>query len=144
MKEQASRKKESLLRDYLQQYMTYENTLNYIQSQIDSLRLSYTEALAAKSLLGSFEEIKDRDFLSGMGSGIFLVSKLSDKSKVMVSLGKDVVAKLTVKEAIEYLDNKIKMLDEAISALQTRLNEIAQEMLRLKSKIEALYRTVQG
>ncbi len=142
MKEQAAKKKESLLRDYLQQYMAYENTLNYIQSQMESIRSSYAEAFAAKSLLDSFEEVKDREFLSGMGSGVFLISKLSDKDKVMVSLGKNIVAKLTVKEASEYLDNKIKMLNEAMSILQSRLNEVAQEMLKLKSKIEALYKSV--
>jgi prefoldin alpha subunit len=108
----------------------------------ESVRSSYAEALAAKSLLSSFEEVKDREFLSGMGSGIFLISKLSDKDKVMVSLGKNIVAKLTVKEASKYLDNKIKMLNEAMDILQARLNEIAQEMLKLRSKIEALYRSV--
>ncbi|MFH1823415.1 MAG: prefoldin subunit alpha [archaeon] len=80
----------------------------------------------------------DSETFSSIGEDIFVKAKISDNSRVLVSLGGKAFAEKKIEDAEKMLEDKIEQLKDIFEKLNRNRNTIIQRMLEIQSDLEKI------
>ena len=122
----------ALLEAYKEQLETIETQSTYLQALINE----YAKANITMENLGKGK--KDADLLLPIGGGTFIFAKSADNTKVLVSIGADIVIEKTVEDATKIIDGRIQELQENLSKLNDVANQIQQKYYKISEKLQGV------
>ncbi len=93
-------------------------------------------ARAQATLEGLKKAKAGEELLIPIGQGTFIFGKLTDADAAMVSLGSDVTQKVSMKEALERVEERLKETEEAMEGYMKSLNQMKNQYANLKDKAE--------
>lgn len=106
----------------------YEQLCN----QIDFINIRTQEI---HTLKGSLDKLDNTESYSQLGSGIFVVSKITDKNNFLVNVGRKLYVKMSRDELEKFLDRRLSDLQTSLSKLVERKKELE---IVLQKKISEL------
>jgi prefoldin alpha subunit len=112
---------------------------NALQQQLMVVLNTLQELKSAEQALENLDTLESKsEVLVPLGGGAFINAHLGDTSKVVVNLGANVMAEKPRKDAVSMISGQVqqledanKKLEEAITMIDLRLNELATEMQML-------------
>ncbi len=121
-----------------------ELKLQDLDNKINQTFAVLTELRIAKVTLEKLPD-SETETLLPIGAGILLPTEASNKKKVLINVGSDVVVEKTIPEAIEFLESRIKMIETTLSEMTKMANQTKKNIAVLRKKIdEALRQRQQG
>ncbi|MCD6229269.1 MAG: prefoldin subunit alpha [Candidatus Diapherotrites archaeon] len=102
-----------------------------LKEQLEAMHQAVTQMNMTVGSLQSVEKQKKEDILIPLGSGCFLKGKSTDKEKVIIDLGPNVLAEKPIKEAV-------KLVTERKQGIEKQITIIEGQLKTLDSKAQAI------
>ena len=126
--------------------------IKYLEEQIE--RLTQQVQLIATSIINlentniTVENIKTmevgQEILIPTGNIAFLKGKIVNVNKIIINLGSDVFADVTIDSAKKIINNRLEDLQKTQTALRNRLQNNINKMNEIRPKFQELYTKLQG
>jgi len=121
----------------LLQFQILEGNLRATRAQMEAATARAEELAQAKIGLEGLEKVEpNQSAFIPMGAGNFIEGKITDASKVLVSMGGDIVIKKTRKEAVEIIDSKLKEVQKILSELAVQEQKLTAALQKLQPEIQ--------
>ena len=128
------------LRQAMQTLESYNKQLENVNRQARILQNSRDDTVRAHRTLEALNEAKPGDeVLVPVGSSCLVNVRVSDKKEAVVGIGSKVSVSKDYPSAIEYLDNAVKELNEAIQKTVAAMQEIQTYVEQLSAAIQNEY-----
>ena len=128
------------LRQAMQTLESYNKQLENVSRQARILQNSRDDTVRAHRTLEALNEAKPGDeVLVPVGSSCLVNVRVSDKKEAVVGIGSKVSVSKDYPSAIEYLDNAVKELNEAIQKTVAAMQEIQTYVEQLSAAIQNEY-----
>jgi len=115
-----------------------EAYFNEINARESLLARAIIESKAALEAIRSFPSDKTSDLLVPIGGGIFLEVSAKPPDKLLVSIGADVMVEKTKDSTINFLEDRIKELENAVSNLEAQKAELIKRMDSKRATISGI------
>ncbi|MHA1187364.1 MAG: prefoldin subunit alpha [Candidatus Heimdallarchaeota archaeon] len=123
----------------------FENYSKDIQYQIETLNNYLLDIQRSKATLSNIKiEKKLGESLINLGSGVMLKVKPLESNKVYYNVGAGVILTRKVDEAITDLDNRIEEIQTKSAGLTDQLQQVYQQMQQLEQQGQAMATQLQG
>jgi len=133
-------KKEAELRELATSFELHRTQLEQLIRQEEILRLSLEENLRAKETMVRLRDCKDdSELLIPIGANNFIFGKLGDKTKIIMGIGSEVTVEVTIEEALERIELKVKELSDARDKIGERRVELNNKVVELSAKLQKAY-----
>jgi prefoldin alpha subunit len=110
-----------------------------LRQQLSVLTRSLSEySVAAETLRGLQNEPEGKEGLVSVGAGCYIPARLKTGDRVILGLGAGVMVEKTLGEATQFLEGKMKELQEAIQKTREELEKVSAEAERLRPELERL------
>ncbi len=131
---------EEELRRTAAEYELYANQLEQLERRIELVQNSINEMELTKTTLEALKNRKnEEEFLSPIGSNSFIKAKFLDTSKVLMGLGANIVAEVTVDYAIEELTKRKTEFQKLYINLKNQMDQLKVKFNAVKTKLEQQY-----
>ena len=128
------------LRQAMQALDGYEKQLENINRQARLLQNTRDEATRASRTMQALESAKPGDeILVPIGSSCLVTVQVSEKKKAIIGVGSKVSVEKDFPEAVEYLDQNIKELNDAIQKTIAAMQEVQGYVEELTAAIQNEY-----
>ena len=128
------------LRQAMQTLESYNKQLENVSRQARILQNSRDDTVRAHRTLEALNDAKPGDeVLVPVGSSCLVNVRVSDKKEAVVGIGSKVSVSKDYPSAIEYLDNAVKELNEAIQKTVAAMQEIQTYVEQLSAAIQNEY-----
>ncbi len=116
-----------------------EAMMRYMEQQAGEVQARIEQLLAAvmenETVINALPEIKKgAESFSALGSGVFVKTKISDDSRVLLNLGADVLAEYSVKDTEERLKKIQENLKQDLEKLNAVMTKIKADYARIASQ----------
>ncbi|MCL4436762.1 MAG: prefoldin subunit alpha [Thaumarchaeota archaeon] len=127
------------------QSMVYESRLlegqyNELNQQQSFLLRAFAEVTAGRDALRGLGETAPTDILIPLGGGVFVKGTAPPPSQVLLGIGADIVVEKSREEALSFVEERLKEMENALAGLEARRNEIANRInaqrLAINSMVE--------
>ena len=108
-----------------EQFMFLQQQLN----ELTNLELSVNNMKDSK---------KDAEMFSSLGPGIFLSSKLSNSTSVIVNIGAGILVEKSLPDALALIKSQTKNVQESLEAIKEQLNTAVNYSQKLESEMNEL------
>lgn len=108
-----------------------------LKEQLESMHQAVAQMNMTVESLQSVEKQKKENLLIPLGSGCFLKGKATDKKKVIIDLGPNVLAEKPVKEAVKLISERKDGIEKQITTIEGQLKTLdskAQAVLKQSKK----------
>ncbi len=107
-----------------------------LQRRIVELELLENEYRKTLETLEFFESIdSDVEALMNLGGGVFAYVDVKNSKKMLVDIGSGVVVEREVKEAIEFVKNRIKKIEENSKNLTAMLQQVLAQAAKIQEEL---------
>ncbi len=131
---------EDELRRTATEYEVYANQLEQLERRIELVQNSISEIDLTKTTLEALKNRRSEDeFLSPIGSNSFIKAKFLDTNKVLMGLGANIVAEVTVDHAIEELSKRKTEFQKLYINLRNQMDQLKVKFNAVKTKLEQQY-----
>jgi prefoldin, archaeal alpha subunit/eukaryotic subunit 5 len=110
-----------------------EQESNKMQEQMQAIKSQIEELEVLRLSLERIDQMKEKEILANLGSGIFIKSEIKDK-ELFVNIGNGIVIKKMPEETIKIINKQIDRLDELkvlilseIEKLNSQLRDLIEE-----------------
>tara|TARA_B100001013_G_scaffold119209_1_gene68998 strand:- start:20 stop:436 length:417 start_codon:yes stop_codon:yes gene_type:complete len=126
------------IQELANQARVLESYLSEIQSRENLSMKIITETRASLESLKSLKDIDNVETIFNMGGGISIKSNIEKPDTLMVNVGAGVVIEKNVADSIQFLEEKLKELETAFTALISQKNEISKQYNLLRNSLNQL------
>ena len=117
-----------------------EGLAQAIRQDIAILTTSINELKAARNLVKMLADgQKLEDSYAAIGGGIFLKVKVDTAEKILVRVGSQYVVEMSPNSALDFIDKRIKELEDVKSRLELRLAETLRRVEYLRQLLAVIY-----
>ncbi|WP_202319329.1 prefoldin subunit alpha [Archaeoglobus neptunius] len=117
--------------------------LQYLQGEAETLQRRIVEMEVLESeyrktleTLEFFESIDgDVEALMNLGGGVFAYVDVKNSRKMLVDIGSGVVVEREVKDAIEFVKNRIKRIEENTEKLTSMLQQVLSQASKIQEEL---------
>ena len=108
-----------------------EAQFNEVSAQENAIVRAIIES---KNVLEAIKNIKIQksgqgsDVLFPLGAGVFARSETPRKDKIVVSVGANVVVEKTLDQGLEFIEERVKELEKAVSSIQSHRFELENKI----------------
>lgn len=113
-------------------YENQRSQLEALNQQINSLGNLLMENNMAHEALTALSEPGADDILFSLGAGIFVDAKVADLKKVKGNIGGNVVEEMTIKDALEKLDDRQKKIQVNIEKLRAQETQMINNLTEIE------------
>ena len=122
----------------MQQMQMLETYFKDLSQREGTLYSILQEASAAINSIKSLNEKSNSESLVPIGMGTFVKTKISSNDKIVLNIGAGVSLEKNSKEAINYLEARIKEIEIAIQDTSAKKQEAAAQLEQGKNQINQL------
>lgn len=125
-----------------QQYQLLQSQLEALKDESEGIDDEIQELENTKETIDKLEDLEEDDEVAmPIGSGAFAFGKLDKIEKVLINLGSDALAKKTLSEAKDILDDRKEEIssvkntvEDNIERVTKRLQELGPEMQKMQGR----------
>ncbi|MCD6357630.1 MAG: prefoldin subunit alpha [Thermoprotei archaeon] len=118
------------------EYTALSQLVEEVRRRIELLNATLNEVASAKSALEELEIVEEgEELLVPIGAGVYVRTRISGKSEVLVTIGANILVEKSIEEARKYLDEREQKLRDLLQrhmsdyqSLVSRLGEIEREL----------------
>jgi len=131
---------ESDLARIVEELEALESLAQAIRQDIAILMASINELKAARNLVKMLADgQKLEDSYAAVGGGIFLKVRVENADKLLVRIGAQYVVEMSPNNALDFIDKRIKELEDVRSRLELRLAETLRRVEYLRQILAVIY-----
>ncbi|MFP4169484.1 MAG: prefoldin subunit alpha [Methanomassiliicoccales archaeon] len=127
------------------------STLEYYRAQLESmeerervLQMTYEENKRARQTIKNIGESSEGDeLLVPIGGDSFAFARVAANDKVLVGLGSGVTAEKSVEDALSTLDSRMEELSQNLQEVQGKRQEVQQTYQELSQQVQQAYQQLQ-
>ncbi len=119
-----------------------ENLVNNLRQNIIILTNSINDLKNARDFMKVMSSTEISDSYVTIGGGVFVKTKPIDTKKVLLSVGGGYLVETDCENAINFIENRIKELEEVKSRLETQLSETARRAEDLRRFLTYIYASI--
>ncbi len=125
------------------QSMVYESRLledqyNDLNQQQSFLLRAFAEVSASRDALRGLGEAAPTEILIPLGGGVFVKGTAAPPSQVLLGIGADIVVERSKEEALSFVEERLKEMENALAGIEARRNEIANRINSQRLAINAM------
>ncbi len=121
-----------------------EEQIERLQSQLQLIDTSIMNLENSNFTIENLKTVEEgQEILIPVGGVAYLKAKITDTKKLIINLGSDYFAEVTIANAKENIDSRINDLRQGQQALGGRLQAYANQMNELRPKFQELYSRLQ-
>jgi len=122
-----------------------EEQIERLQSQLQLIETSIFNLESTNATIENIKTVKEgEDILIPIGNTSFLKGKVTDTKGLIINLGADIFADVTIEKAKENIDSRIDDLRKAQQSVGSRLQQFINQMNELRPKLQELYARIQS
>jgi prefoldin alpha subunit len=121
-----------------------ENRLNEINSQRDYMFRALVDAKTGVTALNGLDESSPSDILVPLGGGLFINAETPAADKLLVRIGADVIIEKNRIEAINYLEDRVKGMENAVAGIDAQRKDISNKINERRELINDMISKQQG
>ena len=107
-----------------------------LQRRIVELELIENEYRKTLETLEFFDSIDGEiEALMNLGGGVFAYVDVKNSKKMLVDIGSGVVVEREVKDAIEFVEKKIKKIEETMQNLTEKLQQVVAQASKIQEEL---------
>jgi prefoldin alpha subunit len=118
---------------------SYRVQLEGLGRQDELLRASLEEHMRARETMMNYKGGKEKEILVPIGANSFLFAKIVDPSKAIVGIGTNLTVEEPIDRAIEKLDKRIGMIEDADRKIMERITGINEKATVLSQQVQRGY-----
>src|SRR3989339_1358924 len=123
--------KEQLKQKYLQ-FQTLQQQIEQNSQHLELYNQHLNELEISQEALKQLKNIPlNNEILATIAPGIFIKTTLKDNQKLIVNVGADITLEKTIPQVIEMLENQQKELETEIAKVDSVLQILTQQALKL-------------
>ncbi len=127
------------------QLKTLEAYLNELIARESTILRFISDARLVVDAINGLASVGDDAYtLLPLGIGIYVHAKVNTKDKLLVSIGSDVAIEKSKDDAISYIENRVKELENALIALNNQKQEIQMRIEGTRSEMNSILKSVQS
>ena len=124
-------------------YQLLQKQVEEIRQQSLLLERKFVEFETTKSAIEDIEKLKkDNEILIPLGSGCYAHGSTAESDSFLVEIGQSMIKKSS-KEAINFLEEKKREIEQTSINLQTELTRVVEQINKLTPELEKLLQTQQ-
>ncbi|PSN83140.1 prefoldin subunit alpha [Candidatus Marsarchaeota G2 archaeon ECH_B_SAG-F08] len=144
MEDQSVSNKYSLLQKLVTEYEYLSSVAQVLDEQLKLIQAAELETLTTISSIKELgEKGLQRETLVSLGSGVLAKMMLQNYDHLLVLLGQNIYAKMSVSNVLKYLNDRINLLRERSAELLKEYTLTLQRIQLLQPKIERLVQELQ-
>ncbi len=125
------------------QSMVYESRLlegqyNELNQQQSFLLRAFSEVSAGRDALRGLSETAPSEILIPLGGGVFVKGSAPPPSQVLLGIGAEVVIEKSREEALSFVEERLKEMENALAGIEARRNDIANRINAQRMAINAI------
>ncbi len=135
---------ERKVQSLLAEFRLLENRMNEANSQREILTRAFLDARAGVVTLKELGTSSTSEVLIPLGGGVFVNGKTPPVDKLLVAIGADVVVEKSIDEALKYLEERVKGMENAVVGLDAQRNDINNKIIEKRESINNIMAKQQG
>jgi prefoldin alpha subunit len=135
---------ERKVQSLLAEFRLLESRLNEVNSQREILTRAFLDARAGVATLKGLDTSSTSEVLIPLGGGVFVNGKAPPVEKLLVAIGADVVVEKSLDEALKYLEERVKGMENAVVGLDAQRNDINNKIIEKRETINNIMAKQQG
>ncbi len=117
---------------------SYRAQLQQYQMQKSQIMLNVHELLNARTTLEGIKNAKNgTELMIPIGGGTFIKGKIEDTVSVVTSVGADVAVTKDIEDAEKFIENQMKLGEEALMKIDAYLQAIEDRAASLYNELES-------
>ncbi|MBI5332379.1 MAG: prefoldin subunit alpha [Candidatus Aenigmarchaeota archaeon] len=135
--------KEELQKLYMQYEIMKQYSAVYNQENA-AIEAKLAEiAVTIEAIKGLPKLDKQNEFLTNLGSSVFMSAEIAENDKVIIEIGSGVFGKKPVDEALQMLEKRRQELEKTSSQLQMEMTSLNMQLHHLEPHIQELMQKMQ-
>ena len=121
----------------------YQNQLELLKQQIETVRASIAELASAEESLNEIEGKENMETFVPIGAGSFIIAEIKNTDQVIMGLGAGAAVKKDMGEAKESISSQRKELEQLIEKMSGDVQKLTDYIVKMSPEAEALLRKVE-
>lgn len=135
---------ERKVQSLLAEFRLLESRMNEANSQREILTRAFLDARAGVVTLKELDTSSTSEVLIPLGGGVFVNGTTPPVDKLLVAIGADVVVEKSIDEALKYLEERVKGMENAVVGLDAQRNDINNKIIEKREAINNIMAKQQG
>ena len=135
---------EKQLQDNLYEFRMLEGRLNEVSAQREMLVRALIETRGGLTAIKGLDILSSSEVLIPIGGGVFIDAKTPPSDKFLVGIGADVIVEKNREETLNYLEDRIKEMENAVAGTDAHRSDLNNRMIVKREKINELIKKQQG
>ena len=124
----------------IMQFQMLQSRLQAMQQKEQEIVEKIEELNRTKSGFEDLKSVKSADSFIPVGSGNFIAGKVTDTSKVIVSIGGGVAVRKSLDGAASVVEEKLKLFGDMLKNLERDGTGVYSQLMKLQQEIEKMQR----
>ena len=129
---------EKQLQAHLYEFRMLEGRLKEISAQSEMIVRAIIETRGGLTTLKGLSTTSSTEVLMPIGGGIFVDAKAPPSDKFLVSIGADVIIEKPKEDALKYVEERVKEMENAVSGIEAHKADINRKMLSKRESINEM------
>ena len=129
---------EKHLQAHLYEFRMLEGRLKEISAQSEMIVRAIIETRGGLTTLKGLSTTSSTEVLMPIGGGIFVDAKAPPSDKFLVSIGADVIIEKPKEDALKYVEERVKEMENAVSGIEAHKADINRKMLSKRESINEM------
>tara|TARA_B100000315_G_C14499857_1_gene551798 strand:+ start:366 stop:785 length:420 start_codon:yes stop_codon:yes gene_type:complete len=135
---------EKQLQAHLYEFRMLEGRLKEISVQSEMIVRALIETRGGLTTLQGLSVSSSTEVLMPIGGGIFVNAKAPPSDKFLITIGADVVVEKPKEDALKYVEERIKEMENAVSGIEAHKADLNRKMLSKRESINELIAKQKG
>ncbi|MFQ6135040.1 MAG: prefoldin subunit alpha [Nitrososphaerales archaeon] len=135
---------EKKIQSLMVEFRLLESRLNEVNSQREILIRALIDARAGLVALRGLDTSSSSEVLMPLGGGVFVNGETPPVDRLLVGVGADVVVEKSRDEALKYLEERVKGMENAVVGLDAQRNDINKKLIERREAINNIIAKQQG
>ena len=135
---------EKQLQAHLYEFRMLEGRLKEISVQSEMIVRALIETRGGLTTLQGLSVSSSTEVLMPIGGGIFVNAKAPPSDKFLITIGADVVIEKPKEDALKYVEERIKEMENAVSGIEAHKADLNRKMLSKRESINELIAKQKG
>lgn len=117
---------------------------NELGGQLEMMENYIAGMNVTKTTIDQLKQVSPgQEIILPIGNSAFIEAKITDPSKILMAVSRDVVIQKSVENADAYANKMLKIYNESQEKLSTRLDQIVGQINQIQPQLEAIMRQAQ-
>ena len=121
----------------------YQNQLEILKQQIETVRTSVAEFASAEESLNEIEGKESMETFVPIGAGSFVIAEIKNTDQVIMGLGAGAAVNKNIEEAKESISSQKEELEKLIEKMSGDVQKLTDYIVQMSPEAEALLRKVE-